>query len=139
MTKEEKKEYDRKRYQQTKEKQLAYSKMWRENNREKRKAYEERNKEHRSKIRKEYHDTKGKFTQASKRYNISIEKAKELYSKTHCEICNDEFELTPYIDHCHETDKVRGVLCMKCNSALGLFKDNIDILKKAIKYIKKHK
>jgi len=40
-----------------------------------------------------------------------------------------------HIDHDHKTKKIRGLLCGKCNSALGLFKDNKKLLKKAIKYL----
>jgi hypothetical protein len=43
------------------------------------------------------------------------------------------------VDHCHETNKVRGLLCGNCNTALGKFKDNIKLMKKAIKYLEKHK
>lgn len=39
------------------------------------------------------------------------------------------------IDHCHESGKVRGLLCHRCNSLLGHAKDNIDTLKKAITYL----
>ena len=41
-----------------------------------------------------------------------------------------------HIDHCHTTGKVRGVLCDLCNKGLGQFKDNIDNLENAIKYLK---
>ncbi len=40
------------------------------------------------------------------------------------------------VDHNHNTDKVRGLLCHKCNVGIGLFKDDINSLKKAIKYLK---
>ena len=40
------------------------------------------------------------------------------------------------IDHCHNTDKVRGLLCNWCNTGLGQFKDNIDTMMKAIEYLK---
>lgn len=42
------------------------------------------------------------------------------------------------IDHCHESGKVRGLLCSKCNTALGCFKDSAGILENAIAYLKKH-
>jgi len=39
------------------------------------------------------------------------------------------------IDHNHETKKIRGLLCESCNRALGLFKDNPQILLNAFKYL----
>lgn len=39
------------------------------------------------------------------------------------------------IDHCHETGKVRGLLCRPCNTGLGNFKDNTSYLLGAIKYL----
>ncbi len=39
------------------------------------------------------------------------------------------------IDHCHETDKIRGLLCNRCNKGIGNFKDDIDILASAISYL----
>jgi hypothetical protein len=40
------------------------------------------------------------------------------------------------LDHCHETEKFRGWLCHKCNRSLGGFDDNVEILLRAIKYLK---
>jgi len=42
------------------------------------------------------------------------------------------------VDHNHDNDKVRGVLCHKCNVGLGHFLDDIDLLTKATEYLKKH-
>lgn len=42
------------------------------------------------------------------------------------------------IDHCHKTGKVRGLLCRTCNSGIGFLKDDIYLLKKAIKYLKNY-
>ena len=41
------------------------------------------------------------------------------------------------IDHCHKTGKVRGLLCDKCNRSIGLLKDDVSVLKSAIKYLTK--
>lgn len=42
------------------------------------------------------------------------------------------------IDHCHETEKVRGLLCDLCNRALGLMRDNTELLQNAIQYLNKY-
>jgi hypothetical protein len=44
----------------------------------------------------------------------------------------------PHIDHCHETGKVRGLLCGHCNIGIGQFFDNVSLLEKAIIYLKEH-
>ena len=40
------------------------------------------------------------------------------------------------IDHNHETGAFRGVLCLKCNSLLGMASDSVDVLYAAVKYLK---
>jgi hypothetical protein len=51
-----------------------------------------------------------------------------------CEICGEKLKLV--IDHDHGTGVVRGMLCSRCNRGLGHFDDNINLLSKALKYIK---
>lgn len=43
---------------------------------------------------------------------------------------------SPYIDHCHKTGEVRGLLCQPCNSALGMVKDNQKTLENLIEHLK---
>ena len=43
-----------------------------------------------------------------------------------------------YVDHCHATGKVRGLLCYHCNTLLGLSKDSIPTLERAISYLETH-
>ena len=42
------------------------------------------------------------------------------------------------VDHCHETGKVRDILCGSCNNMLGRAQDSEQILLNAIKYLRKH-
>ncbi len=60
-----------------------------------------------------------------------------------CAICNkvlDESKrsLIGHVDHCHVTNKVRGVLCSSCNIGIGLFRDNRKLLSRAIDYLSYH-
>lgn len=41
-----------------------------------------------------------------------------------------------FVDHCHNTKAVRGILCHHCNSAIGLFKDSTATLTRAIQYLR---
>lgn len=54
-----------------------------------------------------------------------------------CAICHEPFVKTPHIDHCHETNQNRGLLCEDCNLGLGRFKDDPKILRSAIQYLEK--
>lgn len=39
------------------------------------------------------------------------------------------------VDHCHDSKQIRGLLCHKCNTALGLFKDDLERLQAAMSYL----
>lgn len=76
-------------------------------------------------------------------YNISVEDYDTMlrYQNGLCAICSmpspDNRRLS--IDHDHSTGKVRALLCRKCNSGLGYFGDNLDVISKAAEYLKFHK
>lgn len=74
-----------------------------------------------------------------RQYNLSTQavlllKKKQKYQ---CAICEKKRKL--YIDHSHKNNKVRGLLCHKCNVGLGQFKESIKSFQNAIKYIRKWK
>lgn len=74
------------------------------------------------------------------RYGITAEEYNNLNEKQkgNCAICgrnHSELGRMLDVDHCHETGKIRGLLCNNCNQGIGLLKDNPDILRNAIKYL----
>lgn len=50
-------------------------------------------------------------------------------------IHQEELSRRLFVDHNHETKKVRGLLCTNCNAGLGMFKDSIEKLELAIDYL----
>ena len=116
---------------------------------EERKIYYKKNRQEcRNRQKKYYINNKNKFWKDSikYRYNISEENYMELLQKQKglCAICGlpesctrGKALRTLSIDHNHLTGRVRGLLCQKCNTAIGLFNmDNFGTLnlEKAIKY-----
>lgn len=77
-----------------------------------------------------------KANQRKFRYNLSAEQYKDLLEKQNnkCAICPETGKLE--IDHDHITGKVRGLLCGRCNRAIGLFRDNPDNTASATIYLK---
>lgn len=59
---------------------------------------------------------------------------KSLLSAKKCAICNTTTDKL-VVDHCHKTNKVRGVLCNSCNLGLGKFKDSVKLLEAATLYL----
>lgn len=75
-------------------------------------------------------------------YGITLEDYNNMFASQNgcCKICGthqSELSKALSVDHCHNTLKVRGLLCGLCNTSLGGFKDNIDLLTKAIEYLTK--
>ena len=109
--------YSRKYYAENKETESIKSKAWRDEN-----------KEYRQNKRFEY------------LYGINIEQYNDLFDVQNgkCAICGkhqSELDKRLYVDHDHETSAVRGLLCQKCNTALGMLGDNLDLLWSAIEYL----
>ena len=75
-----------------------------------------------------------------KAYNISVEEYKSLLKiqNNKCSICEKDLAEGSHVDHCHNTGKIRGILCPACNKGIGHFYDSPDLLIKAAEYCKKH-
>ena len=73
-------------------------------------------------------------------YDITIDEYDALCLEQNncCAVCGthqSKLKKPLYVDHNHDTGKVRGLLCDLCNRGLGYFKDDVNRLIKAIDYI----
>ena len=53
-----------------------------------------------------------------------------------CALCGAMPTESMHVDHCHKTGRVRGLLCGHCNKGLGLFRDDPELLRRAIAYLR---
>jgi len=113
------------RQQEVKERTSVYNKKYAEQNPELMKAKDRKNS-----LKRFWNMTPEQF-----------EALKEKQGGT-CALCN-KTESNPHknlcIDHDHTTGKIRGLLCDNHNRAMGLFKDSIEDMEKAIQYLKNHR
>jgi len=91
---------------------------------------------------------RAKNADLKKMYGVTLEQYKDVLKAQNyvCAICGggetdlDVAGLPRHmpVDHCHSTGDIRGVLCGACNRALGGFKDDPQLLRKAAEYVEKH-
>jgi hypothetical protein len=122
----------------------AYSAIWNKENKHKVAIYK---KKYRASRPKEWAILEER-KKTLRRYNLTLELYDEkLKSQDYkCAICgihqNDNTKngksIYLSVDHCHKSNKVRDLLCHKCNTGLGYFKDNTEFLLKAVDYLRKH-
>jgi Recombination endonuclease VII len=73
-------------------------------------------------------------------YNLSLSDYQGLYAaqKGCCGICQKTFsEFAMFVDHDHESGKIRGLLCRTCNCAIGMLGDDLKGLMRAVDYLKR--
>lgn len=121
------------------EKQKNYAKKYYLKNKEKIKKQSakryNKNKEHINKRSREYRKSEhGRAILHAKKFHISYDEAKYWLGIKSCQICGDGLAVAT--DHCHKTGKVRGRLCHNCNRAMGQFRDSVNLLEKAIAYLR---
>jgi len=80
---------------------------------------------------------KGRRVQLRYNYGMSLEEFDQLLAEQHnaCAICGLTSSETLCVDHCHDTGKVRGLLCRRCNSGLGFYDDDPAFMSKAVAYL----
>jgi hypothetical protein len=114
------------------------------------KEYFLKNKEKILKKRKEYRLKNRKKVQQQRKksyfkntYNLTLEQFNEKLNNQNnkCVLCDTTFDEKinkAYVDHNHQTGKIRDILCFNCNSGLGKVKEDKNILNNMINYLNKH-
>ena len=90
--------------------------------------YRKRNKEYKTR-----HNIKnGGYEINTIDYLLMLKKQNNL-----CAICNNVCSTgkSLAIDHDHTTGRIRGLLCFRCNAALGMLKDSPEIIRAALRYL----
>ena len=89
---------------------------------------------------KDHNNKRRKKNYIEKKYGISKFRYDQIFLEQNkrCAICSIHLE-EPKLDHDHVTNEVYQFLCQLCNTAIGSFGENEDILQKAIDYLRRHK
>lgn len=121
------KQYNRQWYKNNSECRKENTKQWKKDNPEKVRQWNKDN------------PRKRRQTRFKCSYGLSYEDWQEMWDNQDgkCAICAEPFKnpSSANVDHNHETDKIRGLLCQKCNLGLGLFNDNPRLVFKAFEYL----
>lgn len=83
-----------------------------------------------------------------RKFNITLEEYQDMLDKQGgvCGICGKEETVVRRsksgkemlaVDHCHTTGKIRGLLCFRCNTALGALGDSLEEIQRVVDYLKK--
>jgi YesN/AraC family two-component response regulator len=139
----------------TKEEKREYQKCWRKNHTEKMKQYDDARREYSRKYAKTYKNNHPEYQKNWRKHNPDImfkyhlknnykitpdEYNDKLNSQNECcAICgksSKEYKRRLHVDHNHTTGQFRGLLCVKCNSGIGCFNEDISLIDKVKKYLK---
>lgn len=75
-------------------------------------------------------------------YGLTKEELQLMYARQdyRCDICHIHTDNTPrglFVDHCHDSNEVRALLCLNCNTAIGHFKDNPELMERGAEYVRR--
>jgi hypothetical protein len=84
--------------------------------------------------------TKWREVNLWRKYRITLDEYSQIMSDQHnlCGICKNDLDdniRMSHIDHDHETQAIREILCSACNSGLGSFKEDTGRIRSAIQYL----
>ena|ERR1700730_4342225 len=81
----------------------------------------------------------GRRRRLKRQYGISLEEYERLLALQNgaCAICRRKSKRMLCVDHCHKTGRVRGLLCVRCNTGLGLYKDDPSLMRRGADYLER--
>lgn len=124
---------------QTKEEIRESKREWRKKNPDKikkqKKKWRDNNKDKVKNMRRRRYLLADRNSQLVLRYGVTLEDYSKMLEKQNfcCAICGknqSEFKKALHVDHNHKTNKVRALLCWKCNYYLGIFEASKDKFEK---------
>lgn len=130
------------------DKVAEYRKTWERKNPEKkreiwRKAHHKNKDERNAKSKSRYHARKADVwaKEIESKYGITADEysARLENQGGGCACCGAKQNASGkrlFVDHCHETGRIRGILCHNCNAGIGALGDNVEGLERAIEYLK---
>lgn len=130
---------NREKFRRTPEQQAEY-------NRKRRERYandkEYRDREKRKVAEYQRSNPEKRFADRLKKYGITPDEYRRILNDQNegCAICGSRDSGCSkrerlHVDHCHESGKVRGLLCTNCNQGIGKFKDEPERLRAAARYL----
>jgi len=121
-------------HEANKDRTAAVGKAWREANKDRKAAT--------TKVWSEANPERVMHSGLQSKYGISLVDYDEMLEAQGrgCAICGKTPEAEGRqlaVDHDHETDEIRGLLCSRCNPGLGMFMDDPELLRSAIAYLER--
>lgn len=89
----------------------------------------------------EWYEARGALLRRSRdlmiKYNFTLEGWSDLLERQghRCACCKGDLGIKPALDHCHETQAIRGILCSNCNTGIGKLGDNVEGLLRGEEYL----
>ena len=136
-------EHQRNQYQKYREKKLAYQREYTRKNKERIAEINKRSRENMSPEKREAMLEQKRITTMMRRYGLTPDDYRKMLLSQGgtCALCSRTSEDERYkrlnIDHCHDTGKVRGLLCTPCNHAIGVLGDTAEHIRRAVAYLER--
>jgi hypothetical protein len=118
-------------YEKNREREIARVRSWQQANPERVKAWRDKNRGRRLKKLREIH--------LRNKFGLTVEQYKQMLERQGggCAICQSPptAGISLHVDHDHATGEIRGLLCVRCNNGIGLFRESAELFRSAAKYV----